>query len=266
MIGGHAISAFVITYNEERNIGECLESVKWADELVVVDSFSQDRTVEVARRYTDRVIQREFAGHVAQTRYASEQTRHRWVLWLDADERLTPEAVAEIRRVFSAPGGPRHSGYCFPRLTFFMGRWIKHSGWYPQHKLRLWDRNCGHVGGEEPHAHVVLDGPVERLKGDILHFSYPGGLKDMADTSARYASYAARSRHKAGKRFSLAGLLLKPPATFLKKYFLQRGFLDGLPGLAIAVGSAHYRFLREAMLWELERRGLSCSDGEDRGR
>jgi glycosyltransferase involved in cell wall biosynthesis len=251
MIGGKAISAFVITYNEEDNIADCLESMKWADELVVVDSFSQDRTVEIARRYTERIIQHEFAGHVAQTRYASEQTTCPWVLWLDADERLTQEALDEVREVLSHQGEPEYSGFAFPRKTFFMGRWILHSGWYPQHKVRLWYREAGTVTGEEPHPRVDLYGPFRKLKGDILHYTYPEGVKDMAAASTRYAWYAARERHAAGRKFHPLHLLLKPPGVFLKKYLLQTGFLDGLPGFAISVGAAYHRFLRETMLWEM---------------
>ena len=252
MIGGKEISAFVITFNEERNIADCLESLKWADELVVVDSFSQDSTVEIAGRYTQRVLEREFAGHVGQTRYASELTTCPWVMWLDADERLTSKALAEVRRELERHGDPPHKGYSFPRKTFFMGRWIKHSGWYPQRKVRLFHRDFGSIRGEEPHPTVELRGPAKSLKGDILHYSYPDGMVDMVRTSTKYAASAARVRHEAGRRSSLLSLLLKPPGTFLKKYLLQLGILDGLPGLAISGGAAYYRFMREAMLWELD--------------
>lgn len=252
MVGDKAISAFVITQNEESNIAGCLESLKWANELVVVDSFSEDGTVEIARRYTERIIQHEFAGHVAQTRYASEQTTCPWVMWLDADERLTREALDEVRDIFSRAGEPPYRGFAFPRKTFFMDRWITHSGWYPQHKVRLFHRDFATIAGDEPHPHVAVEGPVKNLKGDILHYTYPGGMRDLVTTSTRYACYAARESHAAGEKFSVPSLLLKPPGTFLKKYLLQRGFLDGLPGLAISAGAAYYRFKREVMIWELE--------------
>ena len=270
MIGDKAISAFVITQNEERNIADCLESLKWADELAVVDSFSEDRTVEIARRYTDRILQHRFAGHVAQTRYASEQTTCPWVLWLDADERLTQAALDEVRTIFNQPGEPTYRGFAFPRKTFFMGRWITHSGWYPQHKVRLFHRESGSIAGDEPHPHVALEGPAKNLRGNILHYTYPGGLRDLVAVSTRYAGYAAEAKHAAGKGFSLLSLLLKPPGTFLKKYLVQMGFLDGLPGLAISVGAAYYRFMREVMIWELEHPGDSPpappTDGSDRPR
>ena len=252
MIGDKAISAFVITQNEERNIADCLESLKWADEIVVVDSFSEDETVEIARRYTDRIIQHEFKWFGAQLKYAIGQTTCPWVMWLDADERLTREALDEVRDIFSRPGEPPHRGFAFPRKTFFMDRWITHSGWYPQHKVRLFQRDFASVAGDEPHAHVEIEGSVKNLKGDILHYTYPVGLRDLVAVSAKYADAAARARHAAGKGFSLFSLVLKPPATLLKKYCLQRGFLDGLPGIAIAVGAAYYRFMREVIMWELE--------------
>ena len=252
MIDDKAISAFVITRNEERNIAHCLGSLTWVDDLVVVDSYSDDSTVEIARRYTDRVIQHEFIGYGAQTRYACEQTTSPWVMWLDADERITPEAADEVRGIFEQTGELPHKGYAFPRKTFFMDRWIMHSGWYPQHKVRLFHRDFGTIEGEEPHPSVALRGPVAKLKGNILHYTYPGGLRDLVAVSTKYAYSAAKARHHAGRRFSWLNLLLKPPATAVKKYLLQMGFLDGLPGLAISIGAAYYRFMRETMMWELD--------------
>lgn len=261
MIGEKKISAFVLTYNEEDNIGPCLQTLKWADEIVVVDSFSTDRTLDCARRFTHRILQREFAGHVAQTRFAAEQTSCPWITWLDADERLTDRAISEIHAALESPGRPEHAGFAFPRKTFFMGRWITHSGWYPQHKVRLWHRAHGEVAGEEPHPRVDLDSEPQELRGDILHYSYPRGMRDMVATSTKYAWYAARERHQKGRRPSLLSMLLKPPGNFLKKYILQRGCLDGMPGLAIAVGAAYYRFMREMMIWELENAPPGGEDG-----
>ncbi len=252
MIGGKSFSAFVITYNEEDNIRACLESLAWVDEIVVVDSYSEDDTVEIAREYTDRIVEREFAGYVKQTRYAFQQTTGEWVMWLDADERLTPAARAEIRSVFQAPDGPDCDGYAFPRKNYFMGRWITHSGWYPQPKVRLFRREATEIVGTPPHPTASVAGPVGRIDADILHFSYPGGVLEMMRRSSRFAEHAAQARHAAGNRFSLLSVLAKPPLELLKKYLLQRGFLDGFPGLVIAAGSAYYRFVREVRLWELE--------------
>lgn len=250
MTTGPVVSAFVITYNEQDMLPACLESMKWADEIVVVDSHSEDATVEVARRYTDRVIEHEFESYTAQTRFAFEQTTGEWVVWLDADERLSDEARDELRAELA--GTPDCQGFAFPRRTYFMDRWITHSGWYPQHKTRACRRSAGRIVGSAPHPEMQVDGRVKRLNGDILHHSYPRGVVEMARRSSRFARMGAEEQYARGQRFRAWRLLARPPLEFLKKYVLQRGFLDGLPGLVIAVGSAHGRFVREARLWELE--------------
>jgi len=264
MIGGHSVSGVVITLNEERNIRDCIESMKWADEIIVVDSFSKDATVEIARQYTDKVIERPFEGFVDQIDFALSRATCEWVLWLDADERLTPEALAEVTAAFEPPGGPDCDGFAFPRKTWFLDRWITHSGWYPQHKLRLFRREGAEIVGEEPHPKARVPGPTRRLGGDILHLSYPGGMAQLAERSARYASLAAVARYARGKRFSLLSLLSRPPFAAFKRYVLQLGVLDGLPGLAIAVGAGYYRFLREVKLWELAHApdGMPPGDSE----
>lgn len=252
MIGGTTFSGFVITYNEEDNIRECLESMKWADEIVVVDSLSTDRTVEIASEYTDQIIEREFAGHVDQTEYARSLCTQDWVLWLDADERLTAEAYEEVREEFSAPDGPGCAGFSFPRKTWFMDRWITHSGWYPEYRLRLFRADGARIVGDEPHPSVELPGEECRLAGEILHYSYPGGFVDMVHRSAKYAELAAFARRERGYRFSWFRAFTRPPLDALKHYVLKRGFLDGTPGFVIALASGYYRFIREMKLWELE--------------
>ncbi|MHC4789570.1 MAG: glycosyltransferase family 2 protein, partial [Planctomycetota bacterium] len=244
MIGDTTVSGFVITYNEQDNIADCLESMKWADELVIVDSYSEDATIEMARRYTDRIIQHEFAGHVEQTQFALEQTTCDWVLWLDADERLTTEATEQIRRNLEPAGSPGYSGFAFPRRTHFLGRWIAHGGWYPQRKLRLALRAEARVVGTNPHPELVVEGNVKKLDGDILHFSFPGGILEYVQRSGAYADVAARARFARGTRASLCNLILKPPFAFLRSYVLKAGILDGVPGLAVAMGTAYHRFVR----------------------
>jgi glycosyltransferase involved in cell wall biosynthesis len=260
MLGGQKVSGFVITFNEEDNVAACLETMKWADDLVVVDSFSTDRTVEIARRYTDRIIQRPFTAYTDQTRFAFEQTTGDWVLWLDADERLTPQALAEVEERFRAPGGPGADGFAFPRRTCFADRWIMHGGWYPQRKVRLFRREGARIGGNPAHPTAEVSGSIVNVRGDILHYSYPGGLAEMAQRSARFADLVARERYERGGRFSLLKLLFRPPFELVKKYVLQLGLLDGMPGLLIAVGSAYYQFLREAKLYELGNSGSGTRD------
>jgi len=252
VINGQRISGFVITQNVQEVVRDCLESMKWVDELVVVDSHSDDATRRIAAEYTNRIIEHEFQGHVAQTRYAFEQTTGDWVLWLDSDERLTGAALDQIRSHLAGPERDEWDGLAFPRATYFLNRWIRHGGWYPQHKLRLMRRVCAQIVGTEPHPEAVVQGRVRKLSGDILHLSYPGGVSDYLQRSCRYADISARGRFAQGKRASWRALLCKPPLVFLKSYVARAGFLDGVPGLAVAMGSACYRFSRDLRLWELE--------------
>jgi len=264
MLGGMTISGCVSTYNEEDNIRDCLESMKWVDEIVVVDSFSDDATVEIAREYTDRIIERAFTGYVDQFGFAVAQTTGEWVLWLDADERLTPEALAEVRAAFERPGGPGCDAFAFPRKTYLVDRWITHSGWYPQHKVRLFRRQVTRIGGIPPHAEAIVDGSVRKLSGDILHYSYPGGFVQMLQKSAGFAGMTARARYQRGSRFSLLRALCEPPLVFLQRYLLKKGFLDGVPGLAICASAGYYRLMRQLKLWELDRAG-GLNGGSDSG-
>ncbi len=261
MLGDHTVSGFVITQDEEANIRDCLESMAWADELVVVDSGSEDATVEIAQEYTDRVIHHDFAGHVGQTRYAFEQTTCEWVIWLDADERLTDNAFQDLRSHFERPEGPGCDGFTFPRKTHFLGRWITHGGWYPQRKLRVMRRVAARIQGDEPHPEAVVEGAVRAIKGDILHCSYPGGILDYVRRSGAYADIAARARLQSGRRAGLADVLFRPTFAFLRSYVLKLGFLDGLPGLAVAVGTAYHRFVRELRLRELQRETRTGGEG-----
>lgn len=258
-VEGQMVSGFVITYNEEGNIGDCLETLDWVDELVVVDSGSEDRTVEIARERADRVVHHEFESYAAQTRYALGQTRHPWVVKLDADERLTAEAREEIREFLAGYEHEDHSGIAFPRKTRFLGRWVTHSGWYPKRKLRFFHRDRGQFTGEDPSCRFEPSGEVVEADGDILHYSYPGGMADMLDRQNDFTTRAARERYGKGRRMSWLKLLLEPPFELFKKYVLRLGFLDGMAGLAIAGGTAYYKFVREIKLWELQV-GLRESD------
>ncbi len=251
MLGDARVSGFVCTYNEQANIRSCLESIRWADELLVVDSFSEDGTVEIADAIADRVIQREFKGYVDQFEFARSQTTGDWAVWLDADERLAPDALEELTTVFERPGGPGCDGFALRRKTYFMDRWIKHCGWYPQYKVRFFRNSVTRIRGIPPHAEAMVDGQVDRLKAEILHYSYPGGVVEMLQKSAQFAGQTARARFERGRRFSLLRTLFEPPLVFAHRYLLRLGFLDGLPGLAICASAAYYRFVRQVKLWEL---------------
>jgi glycosyltransferase involved in cell wall biosynthesis len=242
------ISATVITYNEEKNIEEALQSLSWAGEIVVVDSGSTDATLEICRRFTDRVFHREWTGYVDQKNFAVAQARHDWIFSLDADERPGPELRAEIREL--ALKGLRSPGYYIPRVVFFMERWLRHGDWYPDYQLRLFDRNCGRWDGGRVHESVKTSGKPEYLHGEIQHFTYRS-LSEYLVRLDTYSSLAAHDYQQRGRSATLSRLLGNPLAAFVKGYFIKRGFLDGTPGFAAAVMGAVSVFFKYAKLYEL---------------
>ena len=251
-------SACIITFNEERNILDALHSIEFADEIVVVDSRSTDRTREIVasfrgrsrdgREVIPRLIERDWPGHVEQKNFAIDQAAHDWVLCIDADERVSPELRAEIEHVLSRDPPP-YDGYSMPRRTFYLGRWILRGGWYPDRKLRLFRRSHGRWGGTNPHDHVHLDGREKRLRGDLLHFSY----REMADhvrTINSFTDIASREKARRRIRFPVLRMLVQPPFKFFKMYVLKQGFREGTAGLIVAVLGSFYVFLKYAKLWE----------------
>lgn len=251
---GVPLSVCIITYNEEDNLQGALETVKWADDIVVVDAHSTDRTVEIARTYTERVFIREWPGFVAQKNFALEQARYEWVLSLDADERLSPALQEEIQRLCAA--GMPADAYKVPRRAYFLDRWIAYSGWYPDYKLRLFRKSRGCWNGSEVHESLWITGTVGYLRGDLWHYTY----RDLAhnlQTIDRYSSLGAQKLFGAGKRAHWYDVTLRPALTFVKKYVLCQGFRDGYPGLFIAVLTSYSNFAKYAKLWELQhaRRG-----------
>src|SRR5205085_2746126 len=243
------ITAIVITFNEEANIARALESLAWADEIIVVDSESRDHTVAIARRFTERVIIRPWPGYSAQKNFAAEQASHDWIFSLDADEQVSEALRREIESLKQA-AEPAVAGYEMPRLTFYLGRWIRHSGWYPDWKLRLYDRRRSRWVGDYVHEGLEVDGVIARLTGDLLHFT----VKDASEHHLRidrYTRLAAEQAHAQGKRASIAAIIFSPLLTFIRSYVFKLGFLDGLQGYAIARFAAHYAFLKNLKLWEL---------------
>lgn len=242
------ITATVITLNEEHNIAAALESLAWADEIIVVDAESSDRTTEIARGFTDRVIVKPWSGYSKQKNFAAEQAAHDWIFSLDADERVSNELAREIGQL--QRNGTKAAGFEMPRLTFYLGRWIRHSGWRPDYKLRLYDRNRGRWQGDYVHEALEVDGRVEKLAGDILHYT----VRDASEHHRRmdrYTTLAAEQAYSQGKHVSPGSLLISPSLVFLRSYILKLGFMDGLPGLAIARFAAHYEFLKNLKLWEM---------------
>jgi (heptosyl)LPS beta-1,4-glucosyltransferase len=244
------ISATIITLNEEENIAEALETLAWADEIIVVDSESIDRTVEIALRFTDKVITQKWLGYARQKNFATEQATNDWVFNLDADERITPELQRRIETL-KQNNNTDAAAFEMPRKVFYLGRWIKYSGWYPDYKIRLYNRTKGCWQGDYVHESVKVEGAVKRLDGDILHYTVRNASEHHLRLD-RYTTLAAQEAFEKGKRSSFAKMAFAPFATFIKSYLFKRGFLDGYQGLAIACFAAHYVFLKYIKLWELQ--------------
>lgn len=241
------LSVIVITLNEERHIAACLESVAWADEIIVVDAESKDETVAIARRFTARVFIEKFRGYSGQKNFALAQARGEWVLWLDADERVTPELAEEIRRTIAA--APAATGFEMPRKAYFLGRWIKHCGWYPGYVLRLFRRERGRFDDREVHETLLLDGEKGRLRGDLDHYT-DDSVEHYFWKFNRYTTLAAEELAGRGRRAGMFSILMRPLHAFLKMYIFKRGFLDGLPGLMLCLLSASYVTAKYAKLAE----------------
>jgi glycosyltransferase involved in cell wall biosynthesis len=244
------VSATVITFNEERNIDAALQSLSWADEIVIVDSGSTDQTLEICRRHTNRILHREWTGYVEQKNFAVECARYDWIFSLDADERSSPELVREIAELRGA--GLRSGGYRIPRVACFMGRWIRHGDWYPDYQLRLFDRRQGRWQGGRVHESVRIEKDLGTLRGEIHHYTYHS-LSDYLKRLEVYSTLAAADYLEKGKSSGPLKLVGNPLATFFKTYLLKRGFLDGVPGLLVAVMGSVSVFFKYAKLLELQQ-------------
>jgi glycosyltransferase involved in cell wall biosynthesis len=243
------VTAFVITLNEEENIASCLESVSWADEILVVDSFSSDRTCDLARERGAKVIQRRWNGINEQRQAGLEHCAHDWVLCLDADERVSHELRDEILRCLRSPSC---AAWEITRHTRYLGRWINHCGWFPDWKLRLFRKSVSAFTGTDPHDHVSVEGSVGRLKGKIHHYTYRNFAHQIRTINSFSETASARLAEH-GRRFSLLALLVRPPWKFFEVYIWKLGFLDGVPGLVISIASAFNVFSRYVKLWERTR-------------
>jgi glycosyltransferase involved in cell wall biosynthesis len=248
------ISAALITRDAARTIDAALESVAFCDEIVVLDSGSTDDTVERARAAGARVSTRSWTGFRDQKNAVTALCRHDWVLSIDADEVVTPALASEVEGLF-AGAEPEAAGYSIPRLTHYLGRAIRHSGWYPDRAVRLYDRRRAEWVGGQVHERVVVEGIEGRLKGDLLHYPYET-LAHHAEKLNRYSTLAAETLHARGRTAGAWDLVARPPLAFLKKLLPQRGVLDGVPGLVIALSTATSVFMKYAKLWDLRRRGV----------
>lgn len=244
------LSAVIITFNEEKNIGRCLDSlIGVAEEIVVVDSFSTDATAEICQSKGVRFIQHAFEGHIEQKNFAITQATYPHILSLDADEVLTDQLAKSINKVKS---NWKADGYYVNRLTNYCGKWIKHCGWYPDRKLRLWDSRKGSWGGTNPHDKYILQegSKTENLKGDLLHYSFYSIEQHVKQVNL-FSDIAAKAKFNSGKTVSVAYIIISPIARFIRDYFLKRGFLDGYYGLVICTINSYAKFLKYAKLKSL---------------
>jgi glycosyltransferase involved in cell wall biosynthesis len=243
------ISVAIITKDEELNIRPCLESVKWADEIVVVDNGSTDHTLRICREYPVQIYQEEWKGYAGQKNSAIAKTRNEWVLSLDADERISPELRQEIQERLTK--NKEFSGYFIARKNFFLERWIKHCGWYPDFNLRLFRKSRGHFQERAVHERVEIQGKVGYLKHPLEHRTYRS-LNDFFERMHRYSTLAAREMLKEGKRYRFFSVLFRPPFTFLQMYVLRLGFLEGYPGFLLSVLYSFYTFAKYIKLKEMQ--------------
>ena len=246
------LSVVTIAFNEERNIVECLESVRWANELLVVDSGSLDNTVNLAKQFPAKVMQVQWRGYGATKNHALQHATGDWILWLDADERVTPELSAEIQQCIKEDNGSV-AGYSIARRAYFLGKWMRHCGWYPSRVTRLFRRAKGRFSETKVHEQLILDGATSSLNNDLLHYTDPD-LHHYFQKFNRYTSLAAEDLQATGKQFSLADLIVRPPFVFFKMFVLRLGFLDGLHGFILSVVSMAYVFTKYAKLWELQKK------------
>lgn len=235
------ISATIITFNEERNIARAIESLRCCDEILVLDSGSNDRTVEIAANLGARVEEASWHGYAAQKNIAASLAANDWVFALDADESLSEALEAEIWHIKKS--GPQHDGYTVPRLAQYLGRWILHSGWYPDRKIRLFDRRKAKWVGEFVHESVTVSGSIGRLESNLLHFTC-NTLSEHLKTVDMYTTLAAQEMVSNKRAIGFSELLLDPPWTFFRSYVLKMGFLDGIEGLTIAYMAGLYNFVK----------------------
>jgi len=250
------LTVTVITRDEARHIEAALQSVAWADEVIVVDSGSTDGTVSIARRTAARVEVREWPGYGAQKNYAAEIASNDWILSLDADERVSPELAAEIQETLR--GEPAHRGYRVPRVTWYLGRWIRSTDWYPDYQLRLYDRREARWNTRRVHESVQANRPPGVLRHELQHYAYRDISHHLA-TIDRYTTLAAEQWLAEGRRTGGIGMFFHPRFAFLRNYILRGGFRDGAAGLLVSRMNAYYVFLKLAKLWELQQRATSQS-------
>jgi len=245
--GRLSLSVVITTYNEEVNIADCLRSVLWADEILVVDSFSSDRTLEFARQFPVQILEREYFGSAAQKNWSLDKIQHDWVLILDADERVTEPLAREILKLLIE--GPTAKGYYIRRQNIVLGKAIRHSGWSTDKVIRLFDKAHGRYPNRRVHADLDIEAPTPTLRHPLDHFTYRS-VEQYFEKFLNYAEWGAAQGYREGKKAGFLEIGGRPFWRFFRTYLLQRGFLDGLHGLVVCGLQAFGVFLKYAWLWE----------------
>jgi glycosyltransferase involved in cell wall biosynthesis len=243
------VSVTIITLNEEKNLARAISSVRWADEVLVVDSGSTDRTVDIAREMGARVLSNPWPGYGKQKNFAAKNARNDWVLNIDADEEVPAPLAQEISQALESAGETR--GFYFPRKTYYLGRWIRHGGWYPNHLIRLADRRAAEWTEPSVHEELKVQGAVRGLENPLHHYTF-SNIQDQILTNLNFSRLGFMELRRRGQGPSLFKLVFKPVGKFIETYFIKRGCLDGLPGFIISVNAAHSIFLKYAYLIEAE--------------
>lgn len=248
-------SIAIITYNEEKNIADCIESIQdIADEIIILDSNSTDSTKQISLSYPKvKFHNQDFKGHIEQKNDAIDLCTGNWILSLDADERATLELKEKIKAIIKAD--PSFNGFKIKRKTFHLGKFIQYSGWYPQYKYRFFRKGFAKWGGENPHDYIEIQGKGSKINADIIHYSFKD-LSHQVDTINKFSSIVAFTRYKKGKSYNLLKLIFKPFTKFLEIYFFKLGFLDGFAGFTIAISSSYSTFLKNAKICELEKKQI----------
>ncbi|MCB4792496.1 MAG: glycosyltransferase family 2 protein [Elusimicrobia bacterium] len=246
------LSVYIMSYNNEDKIGDCLESVKWADEIVVLDSYSTDKTVEIARKYTDKIFQQEFVGFGKLRNIALAHTAYDWILSVDTDERVTPEFKNEVLKKLA--DGPDKDAYYVPRISHFLDHRIRHCGWYPDYRQpQFFNKKKMRYTEQMVHETFELNGRVGYMKEHILQFPFLT-LSQFFEKMERYSSLRADEMTKEGKRFKVYQIIINPLAMFARMYILKAGYLDGKEGFILSVMYSYYTLIKYVKLWEKTRK------------
>ncbi|MCB1189214.1 MAG: glycosyltransferase family 2 protein [Leptospiraceae bacterium] len=248
------VSVCITTFNEELKLPLCLKNLDFVDEIIIVDSGSTDKTVFIAEQYTSKIYQRDFDNYINQKNYCLSKAKNNWVLALDADEVVSLELKQELLLILQSQ--LVYDGYFIPRLSFYLNRWIKHGGWYPNYQIRFFNKEKGHFSGLLVHETVQITGEITYLKNPLLHYSY-NNISEHVKTINRYSDLTAMEKHKLGKKSSILFAILEGMWKFFSMFFLRFGFLDGKAGLVIAIMGSYYNFLKYIKLYELNKKSDS---------